>query len=94
MRKSPFIIGVTGGTASGKTTVTKAIVRSLNNREVVVIQHDSYYRDQSHLSAIERERINYDHPDALETELLVKHLKELKSGRKVGIPIYSFSTHT
>ncbi len=66
----------------------------MNNRDVVVIQHDSYYRDQSHLNVLERERINYDHPDAIETELLVKHLKQLKSGQQAGIPLYEFSTHT
>jgi len=94
MSIKPFIIGVAGGTGSGKTTVTEAIVSSLNDQDIIVIQHDSYYRDRSHLPLTEREKINYDHPDALETELLVKHLKQLKSGRQVEIPIYDFSTHT
>lgn len=94
MNKSPFIIGVAGGTGSGKTTVTAAIVRSLNNLDVVVVQHDSYYRDNSQLTLPKREKINYDHPDALETALLVRHLKQLKSGKKTKIPAYDFSTHT
>lgn len=94
MNKSPFIIGVAGGTGSGKTTVTEAIIRSLNNQDVIVIQHDSYYRDNSHLTPSKREKINYDHPDALETALLVRHLRQLQSGEKAEIPVYDFSTHT
>ena len=92
MNAGSFIIGVAGGTGSGKTTVTEAIIRSLNNQDIIVIQHDSYYRDNSHLTPSKREKINYDHPDALETALLVKHLKQLKSGKKTEIPVYDFST--
>jgi uridine kinase len=75
-----IIIGVAGGTRSGETTVVQEIIRSLGNDQVTVIEHDSYYRDRSHIPLAERENINYDHPDALETSLLVRHLKELCDG--------------
>jgi len=94
MKNIPFIIGIAGGTGSGKTTVVNTIVQNLNSQNLVTIQHDSYYRDRSHLPPLEREKINYDHPDALETDLLVRHLKELISGKKVEIPEYDFATHT
>lgn len=89
----PIIIGVAGGSGSGKTTVVRAIVRSLGREQVTVVHHDSYYRDASHLTLEERQAINYDHPDSLETELLVRHLEELRSGRDVEVPQYDFTTH-
>lgn len=94
MNAKPIVIGVAGATGAGKTTVVQAIVDRLNNQDVIIIQHDSYYKDRSHLSLIEREGINYDHPDALETQLLIKHIKKFTSGLKVEIPIYDFATHT
>jgi uridine kinase len=87
-------IGVAGGTGSGKTTVVNEILRGLDNKDVLVIQHDSYYRDRSHLSIEERTSINYDHPDALETSLLIEQLKQLLAGQAVEIPSYDFATHT
>lgn len=90
----PIIIGVAGGSGSGKTTVVRAIVRSLGREQVTVVHHDSYYRDASHLTLEERQAINYDHPDSLETELLVRHLEELRSGRDVEVPQYDFTTHS
>jgi uridine kinase len=90
----PIIIGVAGGTGSGKTTVVHRLVDSLSEEDVTVIQHDSYYRDRSHLPPEERQNINYDHPDALETSLLVAHLKQLMQGNPVEVPIYDFTTHT
>ena len=90
----PLVIGIAGGTGSGKTTVVNAIAQNLDSQSMVTIQHDSYYRDRSHLSPLERKKINYDHPDALETDLLVRHLKELITGQKVEIPEYDFATHT
>jgi len=90
----PVIVGVAGGTGSGKTTVVREIMRGLTTHDVLVIQHDSYYRDRSHLSPRERADINYDHPDALETSLLIKHLKQLLAGQTVEVPIYDFGTHT
>jgi uridine kinase len=90
---TPIIIGVAGGSGSGKTTVVREIIRSLGADQVTVIHHDSYYRDSSHLPLQERMGINYDHPDALETELLVRQLQELITGRAVEIPVYDFTNH-
>src|SRR5690606_22292785 len=87
----PVVIGVAGGSGSGKTTVVRGIMRELGDRDATVIHHDSYYRDTSHLTADARLAINYDHPDSLETELLVEHLKELRAGRGVAVPIYDFA---
>lgn len=93
-RKQPIVIGVAGGSGSGKSTVVREIQRLHGDSSVVVLQHDWYYRDRSGVSAAERERINYDHPDALETELLGAHLSALRAGRSVQAPIYDFKTHT
>lgn len=90
----PIIIGVAGGTGSGKTTVVAEILKALNDKEVLVIQHDSYYRDRSQLPRDQRADINYDHPAALETSLLIQHLKQLLAGQAVEVPIYDFATHT
>jgi len=92
--KRPVIVGVSGGTGSGKTTVVTEILKALDPDDVLVIQHDSYYRDRSHLTSEERANINYDHPDALETSLLVKQLVQLLAGKTVEIPNYDFATHT
>jgi uridine kinase len=89
-----IIVGVAGGTGSGKTTIVKEILRSFAPDEVLLIQHDSYYRDRSHLPSEERSKINYDHPDALETLLLIEHLRQLLAGQPVRVPIYDFVTHT
>lgn len=89
----PIVIGVAGGSGSGKTTVVRAITHSLGLDQVAVIHHDSYYRDTSHLSMDERWQINYDHPDSLETGLLVQHLAELRQGRAVAVPAYDFAEH-
>lgn len=86
-------IGVAGGTGSGKTTVAEAIVSRIGPHRIAYIQHDSYYRDLSHLPPEERIRRNFDHPDALESELLVTHLLALKRGEAVEIPVYDFTTH-
>jgi uridine kinase len=92
--KRPLIVGVAGGSGSGKTTVVDEIVRSLGNDQVNVIQHDSYYFDRSEVPPDERADINYDHPDALETSLLVEHLAELMVGRQASVPVYDFTNHT
>jgi uridine kinase len=93
MKRKPLIIGVAGGTASGKTTIANAIMASINHPQMVMIQHDAYYKDASHLPLAERARINFDHPDSLETDLMVRHLEELISGRSIEMPVYDFSTH-
>ncbi|HDQ72258.1 MAG TPA: uridine kinase [Chloroflexi bacterium] len=90
----PIIIGVAGGTGSGKTTVANHILEQVGAEHVAYIPHDAYYRDHSHLSLSQRQQVNYDHPDALETELLIEHLRALRQGRIVEIPVYDFSTHT
>lgn len=90
----PIVIGVAGGTGSGKTTVAYQILKRVGAEHVAYIPHDAYYRDHSHLPPEERAKVNYDHPDALETELLIEHLKELRAGRAVEIPVYDFTTHT
>jgi uridine kinase len=89
-----FLIGVAGGTGSGKTTLTNNILTGLKRKQVSVIQHDWYYYDRSDVPPGERININYDHPEALETDLLIRHLKQLKRGRTVKPPRYNFVTHT
>ncbi len=86
-----LIIGIAGGSGSGKTTVVKAITQQLKER-VVVIPQDSYYKDSSHLSPEERQKVNFDHPDSIDFELLNKHLKELKEGKSIEQPVYSYIT--
>lgn len=89
-----LIIGIAGGTGSGKTTVVRKIMERLPQGEVVILPQDSYYRDSSHLPLEERLEINFDHPDSIEFELLVRHLKELKKGKTIEQPIYSYLTCT
>ncbi len=88
-----FVIGVAGGSGSGKTTVVRRIVDSLGPEHVTLLDHDRYYRDRNDLRLEERAALNYDHPDALETDLLVRHVRELKSGRTVNVPQYDFTRH-
>ena len=88
-----FVLGIAGGTGSGKTTVAERLLAALGQQAIVLIDHDAYYRDRSSLSAGERLRLNYDHPDAIETDLLVAHLTDLRAGRAVQIPQYDFRQH-
>jgi uridine kinase len=88
-----FVIGVAGGSGSGKTTVVRRIVDSLGPEHVTLLDHDRYYRDRNDLRLEERAVLNYDHPDALETDLMVGHVRELKSGRPVDVPQYDFTRH-
>jgi uridine kinase len=90
----PIVIAVAGGTGSGKTTVAHEILQRVGAQHIGYIPHDAYYRDLSHLPPRERDQVNFDHPDALETELLIDHLRELRAGRSVEIPVYDFTTHT
>lgn len=89
----PIIIGVAGGTGSGKTTVSRAILQRVGSARIAYIEHDSYYRELSHLSLEERARVNFDHPDSLDNELLIAHLDALCSGQAVEVPIYDFTRH-
>lgn len=88
-----LIIGIAGGTGSGKTTVVNQIIEELKNEEVDVISQDSYYQDTSHLTYEERVKINFDHPKSIDFDLLVAHLKELKAGNNIQQPVYSFKEH-
>jgi uridine kinase len=90
---SPFVIGVAGGSGSGKTTVVRRIVESLGGEHVSLLEHDRYYRDRPDLRLEERAALNYDHPDSLETDLLVHHVHELRAGRSVEKPEYDFARH-
>jgi uridine kinase len=90
----PVVIGVAGGTGSGKTTVAREILRRAGTDQISLIQHDAYYRDLSDLSPAQRAMQNFDHPDALDNDLLIAHLQELKASHSVDIPVYDFTTHT
>lgn len=93
MSKQPIIIGISGPSASGKSLLANTIVNELGSDQVVVISEDSYYKDNSHIPLAEREKINYDHPDAFDHALLCEHLRRLQEGQSVEIPIYSHSKH-
>lgn len=92
--KPPYVIGIAGGTGSGKTTFSRELVATLMTNKIVYISHDSYYRDLSNIPFSERVKVNFDHPDALETDLLIQHLELLREGQAVDIPIYDFVEHT
>lgn len=89
-----IIIGIAGGTGSGKTTVVKKILESIPREKVAIISQDSYYRDNSHISLEERQKINFDHPESIEFELLIEHLKQLRNQQQIAQPIYSYLTCT
>ena len=91
-KSKSIVIGVAGGTGAGKSTIVKEILKKLGSEQVSVIQHDSYYKNRPDLSIKERANINFDHPDSLETNLLVEHLKLLISGKNVEIPIFQHFT--
>jgi uridine kinase len=89
----PVVIGVAGGSGSGKTTVVSRIVESLGTEQVTVLEHDRYYRDRGDLRLEERAALNYDHPDSLETDLMVRHIAELRAGNAVQVPVYDFTRY-
>lgn len=91
--KKPILIGITGGTGSGKSTIANEIYNSFSDDRIAVIQQDSYYKAQSHLTMDERIKTNYDHPKAFDSELLLKHLKDLSEGESIEKPIYNFALH-
>jgi uridine kinase len=90
----PVVIGVAGGTGSGKTTVAREVLKRAGMGQISLIQHDAYYKDLGDLPLAQRAMFNFDHPDALENKLLIAHLKELKAGRAIDMPVYDFKTHT
>ncbi len=90
----PVVLGIAGGSGSGKTTVLNHILREFGADPIAILDHDAYYRDLSHLSPEKRARFNFDHPDALETQLMRKHLDQLIEGEAIEKPVYDFTTHT
>ena len=93
-RTSPLVIGIAGGTGSGKTTVANVILNRVGKHRIAYIPHDAYYRDLSDLPYEQRAAINFDHPDSLESELMREHILKLKNWEAVDVPIYDFSIHT
>lgn len=93
-RQIPLTIGVAGGTGSGKTTVADVILERVGKQRIAYLPHDAYYRELIGLPQDQRAAMNFDHPDSLETELMIKHIEQLKLGNPVEIPIYDFSTHS
>lgn len=92
--KRPVTIGVAGGSGSGKTTVSNQILARVGSKHIAYLAHDSYYRDLAHLSHEERLKINFDHPDSLETSLMIEHVKQLQSWNPVEVPVYDFADYT
>lgn len=90
----PIVIGIAGGTGSGKTTVAQEILRRVGSDKIAYLPHDAYYKDHSHLPPEKRALVNYDHPDSLETSLLVAHIQALKRGQAIERPVYDFTTHS
>lgn len=91
--RRPLVIGVAGGSGSGKTVITEAIIAAAAPSQVTLLQHDAYYRHRPDLTYAERSEVNYDHPDSLETDLLVAHVRALLDGRSAEVPVYDFATH-
>ena len=91
--KKPIVIGITGGTGSGKSTIAREIYESFNEKNITMIEQDSYYKDQSNLEPEERVKTNYDHPKAFDNDLLIEHIKALVAGETIEKPIYDFSIH-
>ena len=88
-----MIIGIAGGSGSGKTTIAESVVTAVGVETVSLIQHDAYYRDLPDLDFEERSKVNYDHPDSLETELLIEHIQQLRAGEEIRRPVYDFTEH-
>jgi uridine kinase len=91
--RRPIFIGITGGTGSGKSTIAREIYKKFGQQCIAMIEQDSYYKDQSHLSFEDRIKTNYDHPDAFDTSLIIRHLNMLLSGQAIEKPIYDFEVH-
>lgn len=91
--KQVMVVGIAGGTGSGKTTLSDLILQSVGDEKIAYLPHDAYYRDQKHLPLEVRAQVNYDHPDALETDLMVNHIQQLLDGKTIQMPVYDFTTH-
>jgi len=93
-QNAPLVIGIAGGSGSGKTTVAQEILQRVGPERIAYIQHDSYYKDLTGLPPAQRDNVNFDHPNSLETELLISHIEQLIHGKKIEVPIYDFATHS
>jgi uridine kinase len=93
-RTTPLVIGIAGGTGSGKTTIANVILSRVGTQHIAYLPHDAYYKDLKDLPVAQREMINFDHPDSLDTDLLIEHLKQLKEWKTIDLPVYDFKTHT
>jgi uridine kinase len=93
-RTPPLVIGIAGGTGSGKSTVAKVIIDRVGANHIVLLPHDAYYKDLSKLELAQRTLINFDHPESLETSLLIQHIKQLKNLQPIELPVYDFKTHS
>ena len=93
-RTPPLVIGIAGGTGSGKSTVAKVIIDRVGANHIVLLPHDAYYKDLSKLELAQRTLINFDHPESLETSLLIQHIKQLKNFQPIELPVYDFKTHS
>jgi len=91
---TPLVIGVAGGTGSGKTTVANVILKRVGRDHISYLPHDAYYRELGDLPPDQKAAVNFDHPNSLETELMIEHILELKAGRAIELPVYDFSTHS
>jgi uridine kinase len=92
--KKIMVVGIAGGTGSGKTTLANLVLNNLGEDQIAYLPHDAYYRNQQHLPMAERVKVNYDHPDSLETELLIEHIKQLKASMGIERPVYDFTIHS
>ncbi len=93
-KQATMVVGISGGTGSGKTTLSELILEKIGREKIAFLPHDAYYREQKLLPIEERAKVNYDHPDSLETELLIKHIEQLKAGQAIEMPQYDFTIHS
>ena len=93
-RETPLVIGIAGGSGSGKTTIANEILARVGEKRIAFFPHDAYYRDLSFLPISKRAQVNFDHPDSLETELLIDHITKIKAGKPIEMPVYDFKTHS
>ncbi len=91
-RTTPLLLGIAGGSGSGKSTVARGLLQRVGTERIAFLPHDAYYKDLSQLPAAQRAQINFDHPDSLETDLLIEHVRALKAGRAIDLPVYDFTT--
>ena len=93
-KRKPIVIGIAGGSGSGKTTVANEILKKVGVHQIAFLPHDAYYRELGHLPQTQREQVNFDHPNSMETELLIEHVKTLLDGHSIEMPVYDFTTHS